>query len=191
MPDNDPVIIVSGLPRTGTSMMMRLLDAGGVPVLADELREADIDNPRGYYEFEPAKQLAKDASFLEGAGGKAVKMVYRLLYDLPATTSYRVVFMQRELSEVVASQNKMLERLGRDPSPIDDASVIAMFQRELSSAERWLAERVNFETLYVRYRDTLDNPTAIAAEVNRFLGGALDETAMAAVVEPSLYRNRT
>ena len=103
--------VVSGLPRSGTSMMMRMLEQGGLPVLIDGVRTADDDNPNGYYEFEAVKQTREDASWLEGSEGKAVKMVYRLLYDLPPDRAYRVLFMTRNLDEVLASQRVMLTRL--------------------------------------------------------------------------------
>src|SRR5262245_40494991 len=109
----DEIIIVSGLPRSGTSLMMQLLDAGGVEVVTDGVRAADPDNPRGYYEFEKVKQVKRDASWLPGVRGKAVKMVSQLLLDLPPTERYRVVFMERDLAETIDSQERMLQRLGR------------------------------------------------------------------------------
>jgi hypothetical protein len=117
------ITIVSGLPRSGTSMMMQMLAAGGMPALADNLRQADEDNPRGYYEFERVKEVATDSSWLDEAEGKAVKMVYRLLYDLPADRSYRVIFMIRSLDEVIASQQVMLERSGTASDALDDAQL--------------------------------------------------------------------
>src|SRR5262249_30630691 len=102
------IIIVSGLPRSGTSLMMQMLDGGGVPVLTDNIRAADTDNPRGYYEFEPVKATKRDATWLPAARGKAVKMVSQLLYHLPPGETYRVLFLERDLEEVLASQEKML-----------------------------------------------------------------------------------
>lgn len=120
--DESSVTIVTGLPRSGTSMMMRMLEAGGLPVLVDGRRGADIDNPNGYYEFEPVKETRTDASWVEGARGRAVKMVYRLLYDVPAEFRYRVLFMRRDLGEILASQRKMLTRHGADPGVATTAS---------------------------------------------------------------------
>src|SRR5436190_8775031 len=111
------IIVVSGLPRSGTSLMMQLLDAGGVEVVTDNLRSADADNPRGYYEFEKVKQVKRDASWLPGVRGKAVKMVSQLLLDLPPTERYRVVFMERDFEEMLDSQERMLRRLGRSAAP--------------------------------------------------------------------------
>ena len=110
--DNKFITIVSGLPRSGTSMMMRMLEAGGMPVITDNLRTADDDNPRGYFEFEPAKKTKDDPSWLNAAEGKAVKMIYKLLYDLPDRLEYRVLIMRRNMQEVLTSQRKMLDRMG-------------------------------------------------------------------------------
>src|SRR5437660_12828449 len=111
------IIIVSGLPRSGTSLMMQMLENGGVPVVTDHIRTADTDNPRGYYEFEQVKKIKQDASWLPATRGKAVKMVSQLLYDLPTSERYKIIFMERDLDEVLASQEKMLERLGRKAAP--------------------------------------------------------------------------
>jgi len=181
--------IVSGLPRSGTSMMMRMLEAGGLPALVDNIRAADDDNPRGYYEFEPVKQTKKDASWLVGSEGKVVKMVYRLLYDLPLDREYRVVFTQRKLEEVVASQNVMLARQGK-PQGLPDEKLVRLFRTELDQVDHWLASRANFRVLYVSYNEALADPAPTVQVLNEFLGGSLDTAAMLRVVEPVLYRQR-
>ncbi len=183
--------IVSGLPRSGTSMMMQMLDAGGIPAMADEIREADVDNPRGYFEFEVVKATRDDASWLEESAGKVVKMVYRLLYDLPQDRSYRVVFMRRELGEVVASQKKMLERLGKPQSKQDDEGMADLFRRQLADFEKWVEGQDCLQILYVNYRDMIEDAQPQVARIKEFLGRDLDTSAMADVVTPSLYRNRS
>ena len=182
--------IVSGLPRSGTSMAMRMIDQGGIPALIDEIRQADDDNPKGYYEFEPVKQTKKDASWLATAAGKVVKMVYRLLYDLPNTHQYRVVFMKRRLEEVIASQNVMLERRGKAGGSLSDEQLLATFRKEIEKIEQWLAEQPNFKTLYVMYNEVLEDAGPKVAAINKFLGGNLDTEKMLAVVDKSLYRQR-
>jgi hypothetical protein len=184
------VTIVSGLPRSGTSMMMRMLEAGGLPVMIDEIREADEDNPRGYYEFEAVKKTREDASWLESAPGKVVKMVYRLLYDLPAGYSYRVVFMRRKIEEVLASQQVMLNRMGRAGGEIDDAQAAALFRSQLAKYEQWVARQPNFAVLDVSYNELLEDPAEPVRQICEFLGNGLDAAAMRGVVEPALYRNR-
>jgi hypothetical protein len=184
------VTIVSGLPRSGTSMMMGALIAGGMEALIDGVREADDDNPRGYYEFEPVKRSKDDASWLQSATGKVVKVVYRLLFHLPDEYDYRVVFMQRDLKEVMASQRRMLERSGQPVDSISDKKLEALFANDLVKCEKHLAERANFKVLYVNHRDMINESLAEAARIHSFLDGGLDLEAMAAAVDPSLYRNR-
>jgi hypothetical protein len=191
------VTIVSGLPRSGTSMMMQMLSAGGMPALADHLRRPDEDNPRGYYEFERVKQVAEDASWLDEAQGKVVKMVYRLLYDLPRDHAYRVIFMRRKLDEVIASQEVMLERHGKAGGPAthredrpDDARLAAIYRRQLEEVMSWLHNQPNFSVLCVDYGDVLSDPQRVVHEVNRFLDGRLDMDAMLRVPDWSLYRQR-
>lgn len=188
--DSNRIVIVSGLPRSGTSMMMRMIAAGGVPALIDEVRKADEDNPRGYYEFEPVKKTKEDPTWLEQAGGKVVKMVYRLLYDLPADRTYYVVFTRRHLDEVIKSQDVMLQRLGREGGNLPADKLKGLFEQQLGEFDDWVARQPNFHILYTNYNETLHNPVETADAVNSFLGGTLDVAAMRAVVEPQLYRQR-
>lgn len=184
------VLIVSGLPRSGTSMMMRMLEAGGVPVLVDNLRPADEDNPNGYYEFERVKKVGEDASWLGDARGKAVKMVYRLLYDLPGDGSYQVIFMTRKLDEVIASQNTMLQRNGKGSDDLTGEQLADIYSKQLLEARTWLDSRPNFQVLYVDYEDTLNATQRVVDELNQFLHGGLNTNAMVEVPNPSLYRQR-
>jgi len=182
--------IVSGLPRSGTSMMMRMLEAGGMPVVTDNLRQADIDNPMGYYEFEPVKKVKEDQTWVADAQGKALKMVYSLLYHLPSTHQYRVLFMRRRMEEVLASQKKMLDRLGKAASPVSDEQMAKMFHTQLEKFFAWIKTQPNFSLLEVDYNGMVSDPAAQAGKVNTFLGGTLDQAAMCKVVDPSLHRNR-
>ncbi len=184
------VTVVSGLPRSGTSMMMRMLEAGGLPAITDGVRQADLDNPRGYYEFEPALRTKEDASWLDGAEGRVVKMVYQLVYHLPANRHYRILLMNRSLDEVLKSQRSMLGRLGRDDGGIPDAKMAQLFESELSKFRAFVAEQPHLRMIAVDYNQMVADPQPQATEVNQFLGGNLDVSAMIAVVEPSLYRNR-
>jgi hypothetical protein len=183
-------MIVAGLPRSGTSMMMRMLEAGGVAALTDEIRAADEDNPRGYYEFEPVKKTKEDASWLERAPGKVVKMVHVLLYQLPPGYQYKVVFMRRALPEVVASQNVMLERQGKPQSDLPDELIMEAFQKQLDKLFAWVGEQPNFDLLQINYNEILRDPAPSVRAIDEFLGGGLDTAAMMKVVEPGLYRQR-
>jgi len=185
----ESVIIVAGLPRSGTSMMMRILEAGGVPALTDGVREADVSNPRGYYEFEPVKRTKTDPSWLSSAPGKAVKMVYRLLYDLPPNYNYRVLLMQRTLMEVLSSQRAMLQHQQNDDA-VEDAKMVDIYRRELANLDTWFQKQVNFSKLDVNYNELVKTPGPQVARIAEFLGMDLDQSAMVGVVDIKLYRNR-
>ena len=182
------IIIVSGLPRCGTSVMMQILDAGGVEVATDNLRSADTDNPRGYYEFEKVKQVKRDASWLPGIRGKAVKMVSQLLLDLPPTEQYRVVFMERDFEEMLESQERMLRRLGRPAAPRDQ--IIPAYTSHLERVHQWLERQPHIGVLRVGYKTLVERPEPAIARLNEFLGGRLDVSRAVGAVDPSLYRNR-
>jgi len=186
-----PIILVSGLPRSGSSMMMRMLEAGGVPILTDGVRKPDEDNPNGYYEFERAKRLNDDLSWVRDARGMAVKLLYcPVIYKLPADFQYKVIFMRRDLGEVVASQFAMLRRKGVSDLPADPAIIAAAYKTELEKAERWLASQSNFETLYIDYSQTVADKQGTCLRIKRFLGVALHEVGMEGAIVQSLYRQR-
>lgn len=188
----EPVIVVSGLPRSGTSMLMRMLEAGGLPPLTDNLRAADDDNPRGYFEFEPVKKLKEgETDWLPQAQGKAVKIISALLPYLPPDYSYRILFLQREILEVLASQRKMLVRRGEDPNKINDADMAAYFQKHLEQVQEWLSRQNNISVLYLSYNRLIKNPSPEVEQIAQFLGRIINTSEMAAVVDPSLYRQRS
>jgi hypothetical protein len=182
------IIVVSGLPRSGTSLMMQMLEGGGVEVLTDGIRTADADNPRGYYEFERVKKMKEDSSWLPEARGKAVKVVSQLLYHLPASERYRIVFLDRDLEEVLRSQEKMLERRGRSAPPREEMR--RAFELHLEGLRDWLARRVDMAVLRVGFADLVEQPRREAERVREFLGGAVEVDGMVKLVDPALYRNR-
>lgn len=185
------VYVVSGLPRSGTSMMMKMLEAGGISPMIDEIREADGDNPKGYYEFERVKQLDKgDTSWVANAVDKVVKVVSALLKNLPSDYQYKVVFVRRNMDEILASQRKMLVNRGEDSDKMDDTQMAALFEKHLAATDNWLQAQDNFQVLYVHYSDVLSDPMAQVQKINAFLGVNLDVLAMAGQVDPELYRNR-
>ncbi|MBN1246468.1 MAG: sulfotransferase family protein [Anaerolineae bacterium] len=186
-----PVIIVSGLPRSGTSMMMRMLERGGLSVLQDGIREPNADNPKGYYEFERVKKLPQgDVAWLPEAQGKVVKVIAALLVHLPDTHTYKVLFMRRKMEEILASQRRMLVRRGEDPDAVDDAEMARLFEKHLAQVYAWMAQQANLSYLDVDYNAALADPLPAAKAVRAFLGLPLDEIAMASVVDPTLYRQR-
>ena len=187
-----PIVVVSGLPRSGTSMAMKMLDAGGLEVVTDGVRSADEDNPRGYYEDERVKDLGRteDRAWLKQARGKAIKIISFLLKDLPPDNNYKVLFMERELAEVLASQQKMLDHLG-EASQTEDAQMREHYVEHLRHVKFMVGYRRHFDALFVDYRKVLADPAAGAGRINQFLDGRLDERAMAEVIDPQLYRNRS
>jgi len=169
---------------------MKMLEAGGLPVLTDQIRTADEDNPKGYYEFERVKQIEEDRDWLPDAQGKAVKMIAALLKHLPADYAYKVIFMRRSIEEILASQRQMLIRRGEPTDAVSDGRMAELFRRHVVRVQAWLAEQSNVDTLYVDYGGILDAPKEQAGRVNAFLDGGLDVNKMAGVVDPSLYRQR-
>jgi hypothetical protein len=184
------VVIVSGLPRSGTSMMMGMLEAGGIEPLTDKIRTADEDNPKGYYEFEKVKRLEHDSSWMHEARGKALKVILALLRHLPADFSYKVIFMRRQLDEVLDSQKQMLVRRGEPTDAVADEKMAELFQRYVKRIEAWLARQPNIEVLDVSYNEVVESPLENARRINQFLGSGLDVPKMVEVVDTDLYRQR-
>jgi hypothetical protein len=185
------ITVVSGLPRSGTSMMMAMLSAGGLEVLTDGVRFADESNPQGYFEYEPTKALRNgEAAWLSLAEGKAVKIVSPLLRYLPAQHHFKVIFMLRSIDEILASQGRMLERTGQETTADADAKLVASYTRHLAEVRNWLAGRPNFDALWVAHREVIEDPIGAARSISRFLGRPLDDAAMARAIDRSLYRQR-
>ena len=186
-----PVVIVSGLPRSGTSMMMKMLEAGGVPVMTDEIRVADGDNPKGYYEFERVKQMDKgDTAWMADAQGKSVKVISALLQQMPAGYEYQIIFMHRNLNEILASQQKMLHNREENADAVDDAEMARLFEMHLAQVDAWMSQQPNMQVLHIDYNAMLLDPAPFVAQIDQFLQRALDPAAMETVVDPNLYRNR-
>ena len=188
----EPLVIVSGLPRSGTSMMMRMLEAGGLPIMTDGARGADLDNPKGYFEHERIKDLERetDKSYLRAGRGQALKVISFLIPHLPDENDYRVVFMRRDLDEVLSSQDKMIQRLGTRDAAAEREAMKEAYRNDIVRTRLLCRKRPNFELIEIQYRATVEDPAATARRVNEFLGGRLDEAAMRQAVDESLYRNR-
>lgn len=172
--------------------MMNMLAASGLQALTDQLRTADDDNPVGYFELEDVKKLIQgEHSWLANSNGKAVKVISTLLPYLPDGFNYRIIFMRRAMEEVLASQRKMLLNRGEDPDKISDAQMAEYFEKNLQQSERWLNSHPNAARIDINYQQLIANPRPLVAEINRFLGGSLDEDQMLGAIDPSLYRNRS
>lgn len=184
----DTIVVVSGLPRSGTSLMMQMLVRAGLEALTDGVRAADLDNPHGYFEFEPVKQTRRDPAWVPRARGKAVKLVSSLLYDLPPSEAYRVVFMRREMDEMLASQEKMLQRMGRTSAPRE--KLRTSFTAHLEKLFAWIETQAHLRVHEVSYNRLLADPTVVTAELASFVGLAPHPERMIDAIDPSLYRNR-
>ena len=187
-----PITVVSGLPRSGTSMMMKMLEAGGLPLLIDNTRVPDADNPAGYYEFEPVKKLGQGGfEWLADAQGKALKVIAALLSHLPSAYNYQIIFMRRDMSEILGSQKKMLLNRGEDPNKIDDAAMAQLFERHLSKVINWIDHQPNMSKTDVNYNRLFEDPRPQVEQIDRFLGNVLDIEKMLKVINPGLYRQRS
>ncbi len=184
------IVIVSGLPRSGTSMMMQMLDQGGMEIFSDGLRQPDENNPKGYYEHELVKSLARNKSWLKDATGKAIKIISHLLMELPAQYQYKIIFMERDLDEVLMSQHKMLIRDGKAKDGAINLKLVNAFKQNLERIKIWAPKQSHVEIIYVSHKNMINNPMEELKKVNQFLGNNLDIEAMAKVVDKSLHREK-
>ncbi|MBS3817534.1 MAG: sulfotransferase family protein [Candidatus Thermoplasmatota archaeon] len=188
--NDDVITIVSGLPRSGTSMMMEMLDKGGVEALTDEVRTPDKDNPKGYYEYERVKDLPEDTDWLEKAEGKSVKVLGELIKHIPQGYRYKVIFMERHLDEIVESQEKMLIRKGKDRDDVSKDDLKDTLKDYRAILKEQISSHPNMEVLYVSYNDIMSHPEPVIESVSAFFAGELDKESMMSVIDEELYRNR-
>jgi len=184
------IVVVSGLPRSGTSMMMKMLAAGGLRPFTDNIRQADDDNLKGYYEFERVKQLETDKAWLPEAKGKVVKIISALLRHLPPEYVYKIIFMQRDIQEILASQRQMLIRRGKYDPNVSDDELANKFRLHLEHVGDWISRQSNIDVIYLNYNEILQNKRKQCIEINEFLGKKLDVEKMAKEIDYSLYRQR-
>jgi hypothetical protein len=184
------ITIVSGLPRSGTSLMMQMLAAGGMVILTDSERKPDVDNPRGYCEWEPAKLLPKQPELIDQAEGKAVKVISQLLLSIPRGRDYKVIFMERPLPEILDSQDEMLRRRGK-PDSVSHEALTSAFKDHLTEVSTRLENRPDIPVLRMGYRRLVNDPTGNSKSINDFLALDLNIEAMARQVDLLLYRNRS
>ena len=184
---DDPITIVSGLPRSGTSLMMQMLARAGVPLQHDRVRSADASNPRGYFEWERIKQLSKSPTLIAECEGKAVKVISSLLLSLPANFAFRVLFLERRLEDVQESQTRMMERLGTRGGDLPATQMVRALEMHRNQVYTWLQMREGVRMIKISYDALIARPEAEALRVCRFIE-LPDEAAplMASVVEPEL-----
>ena len=185
-----PIYIISGLPRSGTSMMMKMFEAGGISPFIDNIRVPDDDNPKGYYELERVKKLPVDNSWITEARGKVIKVISMLLVHLPPEHEYKVIFMRRNMDEILASQAAMLGRSGKSGGDISDQELSSKFIGHLTQTEAWLEQQSNFKVLYVKYNHLLESPHENIKKIINFMNHVLNVDKMLDVIDPKLYRQR-
>lgn len=187
-------VLVSGLPRSGTSLMMQMLEAGGVRILSDGQRRADVDNPKGYYEWEPIKQIGKKPELLDADGldGCAIKCISMLLQSLPLKHNYKVIFMTRPIDEVATSQRKMVERLATKGAELDAEQLQRGLAAHRNEISRWLKSVPHMEFVEIDYPTLVSDPLPQIARLIEFLGRErLPKSAeMTRAVDPSLHRRK-
>ena len=186
------IIIVSGLPRSGTSLMMNMLKQGGLEVLVDNIRKADDDNPKGYFEFEKVKKLPEgDNEWLSTAEGKIVKIISYYLDKLPTNYQYKVVFVEREITEILKSQKQMMIRRGEEIDDQEDGMMRKYFENHLTTTKKWLSEQHNFEVIYISYNESINKPDKCITEINNFFDNSLNVQKMSKAIDKKLYRQRS
>ncbi len=187
----NPIVVVSGLPRSGTSLMMQMLHSGGLEPLTDEIRKADNDNPKGYYEFERVKNLPDgDTLWIDDAKGKVVKIISTLLIYLPKKYDYKIIFMRREIPEIIASQAKMIINRGTQDADDDEELTKKMFVEHVAGVEKWIDSNANVDCLMVPFSDLFVKPMEHIDQIIKFTGVDLNKKAMQRQIDPKLYRNR-
>jgi len=182
----DQIVVVSGLPRSGTSLMMQMLQKGGLQTLTDHERKADQSNPKGYFEYQPVKSLHKDNSWLHEAKNKSVKVVAPLLKFLSPEYRYKVIFMKRDLTEVIKSQQKMI---GKNPD-ILPFNLFEAYNKQLNQVEIWKNKEPGVELIYLDYKEVLEHPGQVADKLSAFIGSKLNKSEMLTCVDKTLYRNK-
>ena len=180
------IVIVSGLPRSGTSVMMQMMDKGGLDVLTDGNRKSDDSNPKGYFEYDPVMSLHKDNTWLDKAQNKSLKVVAPLLKFLDPKFRYKVIFMNRDLTEVVKSQQKMI---GKNPDVLP-INLFEAYKKHLRQVEIWKEREPGVELIYVDYKDVINNTKKVVDKVVSFIGVDMNKNEMENCVDKSLYRNK-
>ena len=190
MGENKHIIVVSGLPRSGTSLMVQMLQAAGIPLLIDDHRPSDENNPKGYFEFEPVKSLATDASWLPLAEGKAVKIISHLLPHLPDHFQYKIIFMNRDLEEIIRSQNKMLDRFGKTKGKLSEAQLVERYALHLHQIHQWLKQQPNISFADISFNNLIQSPQDEWQKVQDLLNIDASLHQIMPIIDPQLYRTK-
>ena len=190
MDNHNNILIVSGLPRSGTSLMMQMLEVGGISILSDGIRQADANNAKGYYELEAVKNLETDYAWLYDAHGKAVKVISHLLRKLPPSFEYRIILMQRPLDIIVRSQNKMLKNLNKESGNLSDQQLVQLYELHLEQTIAWMEQQDNVRSLKIQYEDLLTDTDEQIKKIDSFLDLDLNKYAMREIVDKTLNHTK-
>ena len=190
MDNHNNILVVSGLPRSGTSLMMQMLEAGGISILSDGIRQADTNNAKGYYELEAVKNLETDYAWLYDAHGKAVKVISHLLRKLPPSFEYRIILMQRPLDIIVRSQNKMLKNLNKESGNLSDQQLVQLYELHLEQTIAWMEQQDNVRSLKIQYEDLLTDTDEQIKKIDSFLDLDLNKYAMREIVDKTLNHTK-
>ncbi len=186
------IIIVSGLPRSGTAMMMNMLKAGGIKILEDKTRKPDENNPKGYFEYEPAKKLPEgNISWLDEAEEKAVKVISFFLQHLPDKFEYKIIFMERNFDEILKSQKQTVMEKGQKTHPKEDKMMLEYYKSHVKQTKEWISLQSNFSVLYLSYNEMVKHPEQHLDSICEFLGNELNKDKMNKVIDEKLYRQRS
>ena len=186
----EPIYIVSGLPRSGTSMMMQMLIEGGLKPYTDNKRAADENNPKGYFEHEAVKNLAGNKKWLKDLKNKLVKIISHQLFYLPSKYNYKIIFMHRDIKEIILSQTKMLKKSNKKAAEAYPYSLEIQYKKNLSQVMEWANDNYNVSMIVIEYKDTIDSPEIVAGKINEFSDNKLDKNKMFKVVDKNLYRSK-
>lgn len=171
-------------------MMMAMLAAGGMRVLDDKHRTPDDDNPGGYFEDQRATTIDRNAAWLSEAMNAAVKLISFHLYHVPPRFPCKIIFMERPMPEILASQNAMLQRAGGKQST-DDPQLQRLYTNHLQHVKGWLAEQKHMDVLYMNHGDVIADPNASAGRIRDHLKRPLDREKMAGAVNPDGHRQKS
>ena len=184
------ITVVSGLPRSGTSMMMQILHAGGLEPVTDNVRLADASNSKGYYEHEAVKALSKgNYECLRNAQGRAIKIISSLLKHLPCDHHYKVIFMQRDIDDVIESQDRMLLSLNKPLNSQDNKKIKKLYAQHLNNITSWLSQQDNIDVLYVNYTEVLNKPVNHIDLITEFTHIKADSKPMIDCIDKHMCHN--
>lgn len=186
----ETITVVSGLPRSGTSLLMQMLDKAGMQMFVDNVRQADDSNPKGYFEHEAVKSLARNKAWVNQAVGKVVKVVSHLLFHLPDNYHYKIIFVDRDLSQILKSQQKMLIKKGKNKKESYSITLEMSYKKNLEKVDKWAKTHYNVEILHVNFSNLINNGIVEAKKIIEFLNINAKPEDIAKAIDKKLHRTK-